>query len=121
MSRRIEHLDSSQLVNGSAQVDQDDNTPAVDVKVFDWAAIVQMLSPKLVQTYEGYVDNIFLPYITRQFETASWMDTVWDKTEAWFSSATMGCVISSTSRELARLSLSWREKNRVFFPVLGHA
>nr|KAG5706358.1 hypothetical protein BaRGS_033119 [Batillaria attramentaria] len=43
----------------------------VDAKVLDGAAIVQMLSPKLAKTFQQYVDLIFLPYIQRQFETAS--------------------------------------------------
>nr|KAG5694814.1 hypothetical protein BaRGS_019191 [Batillaria attramentaria] len=43
----------------------------VDAKVLDGAAIVQMLSPKLAKNFQQYVDLIFLPYIQRQFETAS--------------------------------------------------
>ncbi|MPC90255.1 hypothetical protein E2C01_085231 [Portunus trituberculatus] len=46
-------------------------TPEVDAKVLDGAAIVQMLSPKLAKTFQEYVDLIFLPYIQRQFETAT--------------------------------------------------
>jgi hypothetical protein len=42
-------------------------TPDVDAKVLDGAAIVQMLSPKLSKTFQGYVNLIFLPYIQRQF------------------------------------------------------
>ena len=53
-------------------------TPEVDAKVLDGAAIVQMLSPKLAKTFQEYVDLIFLPYIQRQFETATRVDIVWD-------------------------------------------
>jgi hypothetical protein len=37
-----------------------------------------MLSPKLAKTFQEYVDPIFLPYIQRQFETATRVDIVWD-------------------------------------------
>jgi hypothetical protein len=53
-------------------------TPDVDAKVLDGIAIVQTLSSKLAKTFQEYVDLIFLPYIQRQFETATRVDIVWD-------------------------------------------
>ena len=46
--------------------------PEVDVKIFDGAAVVQILEPNkrktLVKTFSDYSRKIFLPYISRQLE-----------------------------------------------------
>ena len=39
------------------------NAPIVDVKLLDGAAVVQMLNPGAVKTFQEYTDTIFLPYV----------------------------------------------------------
>ena len=53
--------------------------PAVEAKMLDGAAIVQMLAPKLATTFEDYVDNVFLPYILKQLENTERVDVVFDR------------------------------------------
>jgi hypothetical protein len=48
-------------------------TPEVDAKVLDGAAVIQMLSPKLIKTFQ----EDFLPYIQQKFETAKRVEIVW--------------------------------------------
>jgi len=38
------------------------NAPIVDVKLLDGAAVVHMLNPGTVKTFQEYVDTVFLPY-----------------------------------------------------------
>ena len=87
-------------------------TPEVDAKVLDGAAIVQMLSPKLAKTFQEYVDLIFLPYIKRQFETATRVDIVWDvyKTDSLKASARerRGCGSRRMVLPSAQLPGNWK-------------
>ena len=55
------------------------NAPVVDAKLFDGAAIVQMLNPGTVKTFQEYADKVFLPYVFQQLSTAQRVDVVWDK------------------------------------------
>ena len=41
------------------------NAPIVDVKLLDGAAVVQMLNPGAVKTFQEYADTVFLPYVTK--------------------------------------------------------
>lgn len=50
----------------------------VQAKVLDDAAIVQMLTPKLTRTFQDYVDNFFLPYVSQQLECSERVDIVWN-------------------------------------------
>ena len=56
--------------------------PEVNVKIFDGAAVVQILEPNkrnsLVKTFSDYSRKIFLPYISRQLENTLRIDVVWD-------------------------------------------
>ncbi len=45
---------------------------------YDGAALVHHHSAKQVATFEGYASNVFLPHITRQLETCTKVDVVWD-------------------------------------------
>ena len=53
-------------------------TPAVDAKLLDGTAVVQMLNPGTAQTFQQYSDLVFLPYISNQLTTARRVDIVWD-------------------------------------------
>ena len=54
------------------------NTPVVDAKFFDGAAVVQMLNPKTAKTFQEYADVVFSSYISDQLATARRVDIVWD-------------------------------------------
>ena len=53
-------------------------SPVVEPKFLDGAAIVQMLDPGATKSFQEYVDEVFIPYISRQLETAKRIDVVWD-------------------------------------------
>ena len=53
-------------------------TPAVDAKLLDGAAIVQMHNPGTAQTFQEYSDLVFLSYVSNQLTTARRVDVVWD-------------------------------------------
>ena len=55
------------------------NAPIVDVKLLDGAAVVQMLNPGAVKTFQEYADTVFLPYVFQQLSTAKRVDIVWDE------------------------------------------
>ncbi len=57
---------------------QDMNGPVVNVKLFDGAAVVQMLRPGLTKTFQEYADTIFMPYISSQLKSVKRVDIVWD-------------------------------------------
>ena len=54
--------------------------PAVGVKVFNGAVVVQMLNPKTARTFREYVQTVFLPYmyVNAQLLTESRIDLVCD-------------------------------------------
>ncbi len=46
---------------------------------YDGAAlVVHLLSAKQVATFEEYASSVFLPHITRQLETCTRVDVIWD-------------------------------------------
>ena len=53
-------------------------TLAVDAKLLDGAAVIQMLNRGTAQTFQQYSDLVFLPYISNQLTTARRVDIVWD-------------------------------------------
>ena len=48
--------------------------PAVDAKLLDGAAIVQMLNPGMAQIFQEYSDLVFLSYVSNQLTTARRVD-----------------------------------------------
>ncbi|KAL8566382.1 hypothetical protein ACOMHN_049340 [Nucella lapillus] len=77
-----DHLGLEQMPEADISIISDvcsqGGTPTVDAKILDGAVIVQMLPPKLANTFQDYADNVFLPYIMRQLETVKRLDVVWD-------------------------------------------
>ena len=57
---------------------QSTSSPAIDAKLLDGAAIVQMLTPGTARTFQEYSDLVFLTYVSNQLATAKRVDTVWD-------------------------------------------
>ena len=58
------------------------DTPLVNVKIIDGAALVHTLDPKrsgvVVKTFEDFSPHIFLPHIARQLQCVKRLDVVWD-------------------------------------------
>ncbi len=54
------------------------DTPYVDTKVLDGAAIVHMLQPAVARTFKEYADQVFVPYIHAQLHDIQRLDIVWD-------------------------------------------
>jgi len=56
-----------------------DREPIVEAEVLDGAAIIHMLQPKDVKTFDDYAEHIFMPYIRRQLQKTNRVDVVWDR------------------------------------------
>ena len=54
------------------------NAPVVDAKLYDGAAIVQMLHPGAEKTFQEYADNVFCSYVSSQLATTQRVDLIWD-------------------------------------------
>ena len=53
--------------------------PKVTCTIVDGAAIIQMLKPSSVKTFNDYAHVIFIPSLNRKFESMSRVDLVWDR------------------------------------------
>ena len=51
---------------------------SVQVNILDGAAIINMLQPGTVKTFQNYATHVFVPYITSQLQYVSRLDIVWD-------------------------------------------
>ena len=57
---------------------QNNDTPLVNAKFLDGAAVIQMLHPRTAKTFQDYADIVFTPYISSQLENVEQLDIVWD-------------------------------------------
>ena len=57
---------------------EETNTPVVNAKFFDGAAVVQMLRPGTAKTFQDYADAVLTPYIYSQLESIQQVDIAWD-------------------------------------------
>ena len=58
---------------------QSTNTPAVNAKIFDGAAVVQMLNPGTEKLFRSMLTQlVFIPYLSNHLATAQRDDIVWD-------------------------------------------
>ena len=89
---------------------QSTNTPSVDAKLLDGAAIVQMLNPGTARAIQGYFDLVFLSYVSNQLRTAKRVDIVWD---AYISDSLKG----TTRRVAPKASCSEYKKWKDFLRV----
>ena len=55
------------------------DSPKVTCTIIDGAAIVQMLKPSSVKTFNDYANVVFIPYLTRKFKSVDRLDLVWDR------------------------------------------
>ena len=49
-----------------------------DCIVLDGAVIVHFLPTKAVSTFNEYTDHVFIPYISKQLQSSTRVDVVWD-------------------------------------------
>lgn len=59
-------------------VNSQQQAPTVDVEIFDGAFVVQMLKPGDSKTFQQYIENRFLPFLSRETQTIKRFDIVWD-------------------------------------------
>ncbi|KAJ8890090.1 hypothetical protein PR048_009597 [Dryococelus australis] len=52
--------------------------PSVDAKIFDGAAVFQMIKPGDAQSFQEYMDNKCLPYVEKQKNSVQRINVVWD-------------------------------------------
>ena len=52
--------------------------PIVDVIILDGAAIINMLKPVGIKTFQEYATLVFLPYIKSKLRNATRVDVIWD-------------------------------------------
>lgn len=55
------------------------NLPPCSTKILDGPAIVHMLAPGNSRTFVEYADTVFVHFLSREFETVSRLDLVWDR------------------------------------------
>ncbi|KAL7395390.1 hypothetical protein ABVT39_015644 [Epinephelus coioides] len=55
------------------------DSPKVICTIVDGAAIIQMLKPTSVKTFDEYAQEIFIPYLNRKFGHVTRLDLVWDR------------------------------------------
>ena len=84
----------------------------VDAKLFDGTALVQMLGPKLMATFQEYLEVIFLPYIKRQFDSVKRIDIMFDvyKSDSLKSSTRerRGCGVRRRVLTSAQIPGNWQ-------------
>ena len=61
-----------------APVNENVSGPMVQVNILDDAAIINMLRPGTVKTFQNYATDVFVPYITSQLQYVSRLDIIWD-------------------------------------------
>ncbi len=54
------------------------NLPPVDAKFLDGAAVVQMLPPGSLKTFQDYATKVFIPYVSRHLQAVDRIDIVWN-------------------------------------------
>ena len=54
-------------------------SPDVDAKIIDGAAIINMLRPSRGKTFQDYANNTFIPFIAHLLKNVKRLDLVWDR------------------------------------------
>lgn len=74
--RKSNKSDLIECLLKDAEIEEQVQKP--DAKIFDGAAMVQMLLPKGCSTFNEYAENIFLPYLRQQSVNCQRVDVVFD-------------------------------------------
>ncbi|KAK4301548.1 hypothetical protein Pmani_026326 [Petrolisthes manimaculis] len=64
------HKQNNVLVKGEA--------PTIDVIILDETAIMNIMKPVELKTFQEYATIVFLPYIKAQLANVKWLDIIWD-------------------------------------------
>ena len=59
-------------------VNENVSGPTIQVNILDGAAIINMLQPGTMKTFQNYATDFFVPYITSQLQYIYRLDIVWD-------------------------------------------
>ena len=76
---KLRFANKSDLLHILAQESQQDAPSSFDAIAYDGAALVHLLPTNQVATFDEYASSVFLPHITRQLETCTRVDIVWDR------------------------------------------
>ena len=76
---KLRYIKKSDLLHILAQESQQDPPSAFDATAYDGAALVHLLPTNHIATFDEYASCVFLPHITRQLETCTRVDVVWDR------------------------------------------
>lgn len=68
-----------ECLEGSLENQNTAVSPDVQVKVFDGAALVNMLKPSPGSSFSEYAANVFIRYLQNQLENTDRIDLVWDR------------------------------------------
>ena len=83
--------------------------PEVDVKVFDAAAVVNMLPPGKSKTFKDYATSAFLTYVIKQAQNIKRIDLTWDQ---YFENS-----LKQNTREARGLGVRRRVCDKASIPV----
>lgn len=53
--------------------------PQVDAVIWDGSAVIHMLVPKACRNFKQYMEDTFIPYVTKSMIFLNRLDIVWDK------------------------------------------
>ena len=104
----------------------------ISAVILDGAAVVQMLKPIGVTTFEQYALDIIKPYIMSQLNTDERVDIVWgtykgvggcslvvNTRETWKRHPPAGYSVNSRAKELARFLTCWQYKRIITLSLPG--
>ena len=76
---KLRFAKKSYLLHILAQESQQDPPSSFDVIAYAGVVLVHLLPPNQIATFEEYASCVFLPHITRQLQTCTRVDLVWDR------------------------------------------
>ena len=58
---------------------ESEKTEDFDCKIFDGAALVHILKPNAVETFQKYTERIFVRFLQHELQSVDRVDVVWDR------------------------------------------
>ena len=80
--RRGKKSDLFSILAQETQNAQKEPPPFLNVRILDGAAVVHMLSPTKVTTFNDYANGVFIPHILKLLKSCRRVDMVWDSYSA---------------------------------------